>query len=135
MKILILSSLFGYLCDNNAVTYNPVKGAERPTVESYERKTSALGYHEARNSLPIISMSTDLVYKVVRLDAEKVWVDNANGFGVHSLRPTTATNAFDREVDIAKGHEELGHANIATTRLYDSRNSRPEDSPTLVNYF
>ena len=27
--------------------------------------------------------------------------------------------------------EWLGHANIATTRLYDRRQSRPEESPTL----
>jgi hypothetical protein len=29
----------------------------------------------------------------------------------------------------------LGHANIATTRIYDHRKTRPEDSPTFkVNY-
>jgi integrase/recombinase XerD len=27
--------------------------------------------------------------------------------------------------------EWLGHANIATTRLYDRRQSRPEESPTF----
>jgi hypothetical protein len=28
-----------------------------------------------------------------------------------------------------------GHANIATTRIYDHRKTRPEDSPTFkVNY-
>ena len=33
--------------------------------------------------------------------------------------------------DIAKVQEWLGHANIATTRLYDRRQSRPEESPTF----
>jgi integrase/recombinase XerD len=33
--------------------------------------------------------------------------------------------------DIAKVQEWLGHANIATTRIYDHRRTRPEDSPTF----
>ena len=44
---------------------------------------------------------------------------------------TDATNALDHEADIAKVQEWLGHANIATTRLYDRRKHRPEDSPTF----
>jgi len=32
---------------------------------------------------------------------------------------------------IAKVQEWLGHANIATTRLYDRRKTRPQDSPTF----
>ena len=32
--------------------------------------------------------------------------------------------------------EWLGHANIATTRIYDRRRMRPEDSPTFkVSYY
>ncbi len=38
---------------------------------------------------------------------------------------------LDHEADIAKVQEWLGHANIATTRLYDRRKHRPEDSPTF----
>jgi len=53
------------------------------------------------------------------------------GFCVHSLRATAATNALEHEADIAKVQEWLGHANISTTRLYDKRSTRPEDSPTL----
>ncbi len=52
-----------------------------------------------------------------------------------SLRATAATNALEHEADIAKVQEWLGHANIATTRLYDKRATRPEDSPTFkVSY-
>jgi integrase len=51
--------------------------------------------------------------------------------GAHALRATAATNALDHQADIAKVQEWLGHANIATTRIYDHRKTRPEDSPTF----
>jgi integrase/recombinase XerD len=54
-----------------------------------------------------------------------------NGLCVHSLRATAATNALLHEADIAKVQEWLGHANVSTTRLYDRRKTRPEDSPTF----
>ena len=47
------------------------------------------------------------------------------------MRVTAATNALSNEADIAKVQEWLGHANISTTRLYDRRKSKPEDSPTF----
>ena len=51
--------------------------------------------------------------------------------GAHALRATAATNALEHQADIAKVQEWLGHANIATTRIYDHRKTRPEDSPTF----
>ena len=48
---------------------------------------------------------------------------NVVGFCVHSL---PARNALEHAADIAKVQEWLGHANIATTRLYDKRKSHPE---------
>jgi site-specific recombinase XerD len=51
--------------------------------------------------------------------------------GAHALRATAATNALDHQADIAKVQEWLGHANITTTRLYDHRRTRPEDSPSF----
>ncbi len=56
---------------------------------------------------------------------------DTHGFCVHSLRATAATNALERGSDIAKVQEWLGHANISTTRLYDKRKNRPEDSPSF----
>jgi site-specific recombinase XerD len=77
------------------------------------------------------AITADGVYKLVR------GYSAALGFeiGAHALRATAATNALDHQADIAKVQEWLGHANIATTRIYDHRRTRPEDSPTFkVNY-
>lgn len=73
------------------------------------------------------TLSGDGIYKLVRGYAKKVGV----AIGVHALRATAATNALEHEADIAKVQEWLGHANISTTRLYDRRKTRPEDSPTF----
>jgi integrase/recombinase XerD len=51
--------------------------------------------------------------------------------GAYALRATAATNALDHQADIANLQECLGHANIAATRIYDHRRTRPEDSPTF----
>jgi integrase/recombinase XerD len=77
------------------------------------------------------AMTTDGIYWVVRYYARKIGIGDIEGLGVHSLRATAATNALDHEADIAKMQEWLGHANIGTTRLYDRRKHRPEDSPTF----
>ncbi|MBC8726632.1 tyrosine-type recombinase/integrase [Paraburkholderia sp. 31.1] len=76
------------------------------------------------------AMTGDGVYKCVRRYATLAGIA-IDCLGVHGLRATAATNALEHEADIAKVQEWLGHANIATTRLYDRRQSRPEDSPTF----
>jgi len=224
-RLASLASLFQYLCGQNAVTHNPVKGVQRPTAETAEGKTPALGDHQARRLLdaPIDDsvrgkrdraiLSTLLFHALRRdelcklkvkdfrharkgvphlkvsgkggktrylplhpatnglitdyLDAAGHGADDAGalfrpvrnnrtgdlaqaitpdgvyklvraystalGFqiGAHTLRATAATNALDHQADIAKVQEWLGHANIATTRIYDHRRTRPEDSPTF----
>jgi integrase/recombinase XerD len=69
-------------------------------------------------------------HRVVKKYARRIGLGVA-GFCVHSLRATAATNALEHAADIAKVQEWLGHSNIATTRLYDRRGSRPEDSTTF----
>ena len=51
--------------------------------------------------------------------------------GPHALRATAATSALEHNADIARVQEWLGHASISTTRVYDRRGSKPEDSPTF----
>ena len=73
------------------------------------------------------AITPDGVYKLVRKYSALLGFE----IGAHALRATAATNALDHEADIAKVQEWLGHANISTTRIYDHRKTRPEDSPTF----
>ena len=77
------------------------------------------------------ALDPDMVYRLVRGYSAELGFE----IGAHALRATAATNALDHQADIAKVQEWLGHANISTTRIYDHRKTRPEDSPTFkVNY-
>jgi integrase/recombinase XerD len=77
------------------------------------------------------ALTPDGVYKLVRGYSAGLGFE----IGAHALRATAATNALDHQADIAKVQEWLGHANISTTRIYDHRKTRPEDSPTFkVSY-
>src|SRR3954449_12421496 len=77
------------------------------------------------------AITPDGIYKLVRAYSAALGLQ----IGAHALRATAATNALDHQADIAKVQEWLGHANISTTRIYDHRRTRPEDSPTFkVNY-
>jgi integrase/recombinase XerD len=73
------------------------------------------------------AITADGVYKLVRGYSAQLGFE----ISAHALRATAATNALDHDADIAKVQEWLGHANIATTRTYDHRRTRPEDSPTF----
>ena len=75
-------------------------------------------------------ISANGIYTVVAQWAMAAGI-HVDGLGVHGLRATAATNALEHDADIAKVQMWLGHANISTTRLYDRRGQRPEDSPTF----
>ena len=230
-KLSAVSSLFDYLCNENAVESNPVAGVKRPSEDANEGKTPALSddqaklllqaptgdglkalrdraiiaiylFHALRRSelasLKVGSLqerrgvphfrvagkgsrirfvpvhpaaltaldaylelaghgedkrgplfrpvrnrrtgslekpiSGDGIYKMVKRYALEVGV-HVEGLCLHALRATAATNALEHQADLAYVQEWLGHANVSTTRLYDRRRSRPEDSPTFkVSY-
>jgi integrase/recombinase XerD len=73
------------------------------------------------------AITGDGIYRLVRAYSALLGFE----IGAHALRATAATNALDHQADIAKVQEWLGHANISTTRIYDHRRTRPEDSPTF----
>lgn len=83
--------------------------------------------HRSRAEGDAGAITPDGLYKIVRAYSAALGFE----IGAHALRATAATNALDHQADIAKVQEWLGHANIATTRIYDHRKTRPEDSPTF----
>jgi integrase/recombinase XerD len=229
-KLAALSSLYQYLCEQNAVLLNPVKGVQRPKANNNEGTTPALSDEQARELLnappedtlkgirdravlstllfhglrreelctlkvrdyqrrdgvmhfriegkgdkvryvPVATNTQRLVQRylevakhgedlegalfrpvsnntakrrrkalspgavyqeIVKHYGKQVGITvDVHGFCVHSLRATAATNALVHNADIAKVQEWLGHANISTTRIYDKRRMRPEESPTF----
>ncbi len=229
-KLSSISSLYDFLCNQNAVETNPVAGVKRPAADNNEGKTPALSDEQARKLLqaPIGSklkavrdrailsvylfhalrrtelttltvgslqerrgvphlrvegkgsktryvpvhpaalvaideyldvaghreekkgplfrpvrnpqggldgaITGDGLYKMVKSYALRAGV-HVDGLCLHALRATAATNALEHSADIAFVQGWLGHANISTTRLYDRRRSKPEDSPTFkVSY-
>ena len=226
-KLSALSSLFDFLCENNAITHNPVKGVSRPKEGANEGKTpatsddqartllnspspdtlkgkrdrailavllfhalrrselcdlkvkdysprsgiqhftvhgkgdkiryvpvhqsaaaaisvymDALGHQEDRNGAlfrPVRNntsgqlnkhLTPQAVYNLVIFYGKKSGV-YFEGLRPHALRTTATTNALEHGADIAMVQTWVGHANISTTRLYDKRQSRPENSPTF----
>ena len=73
------------------------------------------------------AITADGVYKLVR------FYSAALGFRSALMRCAQLpppTRLITRPTS-PKVQEWLGHANIATTRIYDHRRTRPEDSPTF----
>lgn len=97
------------------------------------------GHHQVDSKAPLFlplrgqatgtGISANGIYVLVGSYAKIAGIEVA-GLGVHGLRATAATNALEHEADIAKVQAWLGHANISTTKIYDRRQNRPEDSPT-----
>jgi site-specific recombinase XerC len=56
-KLSALTSIFDYLCDQNALTHNPVKGVARPKQQANEGKTPVLSAEEARQLFASIDTS------------------------------------------------------------------------------
>jgi integrase/recombinase XerD len=100
--------------DRDAPLFRPVKNNRTGTLERH--------------------LDPGSVYRniVIKYGRETGVHAEVSGVCVHSMRATAATNALSHASDIAKVQEWLGHANISTTRLYDRRGSRPEESPTFA---
>ncbi len=231
-KLSAMSSLFDFLCESNAVEFNPANGVKRPTAGANEGKSPALSGERAKALLeapaadtvkgsrdrailsallfhglrraelcslkvgdlqersgvvhfrvegkggkmrfipvhphtiqrvseylarvehgsngsaalfwPVKNSRTGIlerplsghaIYKnIVQKYARELGIE-ARAICVHGLRATAATNALDHSADIARVQEWLGHSNISTTRLYDRRKTKPDESPTFkVSY-
>jgi len=122
----------------NKLRYLPLHPAAAARIEDY----LAHSEHGADKAAPLFRalrnpgadsrLSSKGVYtNVVQHYGRALGLTTLPLFGPHAMRATAATNALEHGADIAKVQEWLGHANIQTTRIYDRRHSRPEDSPTF----
>jgi len=118
------------------VRYLPVHPVAADRIYTYlERSAHHLQNPKAPLFVPLrhwykgLGVTANGIYTLVEAYAKKAGIQ-VKGLGVHGLRATAATNALEHEADIAKVQAWLGHANISTTRIYDRRQNRPEDSPT-----
>jgi len=99
---------------------------EGPMFRPFRNRTSEAG--------DLAAISTDTLWRIIVHYSKAAEIKIA-GFGPHSLRATAATNALEHGADIAAVSEWLGHTSISTTRLYDKRSQKPENSPTFrVSY-
>lgn len=116
--------------------YLPLHPVALERIHAYLEES---GHHQEQDAAPLfmplrgrktgMGVSAEGIYALVGDYARAAGIEVA-GLGVHGLRATAATNALEHEADIAKVQQWLGHANISTTRIYDRRACRPEDSPT-----
>jgi site-specific recombinase XerD len=93
-----------------------------------------MGFPGEARTKPLAKLlhSTSIYQDIVTCYAREMGLtEDIRGLCVHSLRATVATNALSNNSDIAKMQEWLGHSDISTTGMYDKRQFRPEDSPTL----
>lgn len=124
------------------IRFVPAHAQAQRLIESYLLMAGHTGNHDGPLFRPVRNNRTgdlerplnanSLYRNVVRKYGQETGLNiEVNGLCVHSMRATAATNALSHEADIAKVQEWLGHANVSTTRLYDRRKTRPEDSPTF----
>lgn len=115
--------------------YLPLHPVAAERIYAYLEHSAHYQDHKAPLFVPLRGRQTSAgitvnrIYAIVGAYAKAAGIEVA-GPGVHGLRATSATNALEHEADIAKVQVWLGHANISTTRIYDRRPLRPEDSPT-----
>ena len=125
------------------IRYSPVHPRAVRLIEEYLDAAGGLSDRARPLFLSVAANNADgkkrlnpgSVYRKVVMHYCKRLGIAAEGLGPHSLRATSATNALNNGSDIAEVQEWLGHSSISTTRLYDKRKMRPEDSPTFRVYF
>ena len=92
--------------------------------------TAIAGERSGRDAL-----TSDAVYKLVRRYALAAGLASRRRLSPHALRSTAATNALEHGADLKQVQQWLGHSKIETTRIYDHRESRVQDSPSFkVDY-
>jgi integrase/recombinase XerD len=124
------------------IRFVPVNAAAQRMIEEYLMLAGHRGDLEGALFRPVKNNHTgrldrhldpaSVYWHIVRKYGLETGISaEVNGLCVHLLRATAAPNALSHDSDIAKVQEWLGHANVSTTRLYNRRKNRPEDSPSF----
>jgi site-specific recombinase XerD len=116
------------------------------TAERIEAYLTAAGHGEDKNGplfRPVRNNLTKImekhldrksVWSLVKRYARKVGI-KVEGFTVHSLRATAITQALEGGSELSRVQAWAGHASPTTTKMYDKRDAKPEQSPTFnTNY-
>jgi len=102
----------GHGDDRNTALFRPVKNNVTGTLDKH--------------------LELSAIYQITRHYGGTTGISaEVDGLCAHSMRTTAATNALENDADLAEVQGWLGHANISTTRIYDQRGRKPEDSPTF----
>ena len=76
-------------------------------------------------------LTVESIYNLLRFYADKSGVSKQTAVHPHMARATAITNSLHRGADMKHVQKWAGHANISTTRIYDQRDQRAEDSPSF----
>ncbi len=107
----------GHERDHNGALFRPIKNNTTGTLNKPLHPSSVY-----RDIIRRYAEQAGLTQKVQRMCT-------------HVARTTAITNTLANGADLAEAQQWAGHANISTTRLYDRRKRRPEDSPSYkVSY-
>jgi site-specific recombinase XerD len=83
--------------------------------------------------IPRRSLHPDAVNRIVKKYVRQLRLPS--GFSAHSMRATFITTALDNGASLEDVQRDVGHADPATTKLYDRRGHNPEKSASFfANY-
>jgi integrase len=78
-------------------------------------------------------LHSDSVNRILKKYSRQL--NQPTGFSAHSMRATFITTALDNGANLEDVQRDVGHADPATTKLYDRRGHNPEKSASFfANY-
>ena len=96
----------------------------RPTRANHVEGTDDMNRH----------LDPDMVDRIVRRWAKKA-VGRTRGISAHTMRSTFVTRTLENGCPLERVQNDVGHAHISTTQLYDHRGLSPEEAaPFFANY-
>ena len=96
----------------------------RPTRANHVEGTDDMNRH----------LDPDMIDRIVRRWAKEA-VGRTRGISAHTMRSTFVTRTLENGCPLERVQNDVGHAHISTTQLYDHRGLSPEEAaPFFANY-